>query len=149
MYQIYDEANNSDENKYVQSLRDDLKFKKFEEEKEVYIIFLLRLLKAYEVLKTCSNELEYFYSIVYKHPELKHFEIQSVDFHLGFFFEIVLGDPIIEAALNIVYKGLFAHQTKTFKIVEVISSLRKMLEDKCLFHEIWKQKCEEGLRSHY
>eukprot|EP00826_Nyctotherus_ovalis_P065986 TRINITY_DN9724_c0_g1_i1.p1 TRINITY_DN9724_c0_g1~~TRINITY_DN9724_c0_g1_i1.p1 ORF type:complete len:285 (-),score=76.14 TRINITY_DN9724_c0_g1_i1:83-937(-) len=110
--------------------------------KEAYILFLLQLVKSYEELKLCSSQLEYFYSIVLQYGCFQDFDLYSSDFHFGFFYDIVLCDPLILSAIDIAYTGLCAHQSRTGQVIELIALLKKMMLEKCLFSEIWKKRLE-------
>lgn len=142
IYQIHEKASSSDENRTAHTLKSRTQYKRFEEGKEVYVLFLLQLFKSYEELKLCSSQLEYLYSIVLRYGCFQDFDLYSSDFHFGFFYDIVLCDPLILSAIDIAYTGLCAHQSGAGQVAELIALLRKMMLEKCLFSEIWKKRLE-------
>jgi hypothetical protein len=95
LYQLSEEANNSDEERYNHTLRRNPEFKFFEEARDVYITFALQLIKSHNELEKAYKELDYIYSTVFRLGDYERLNIQSKTIHLGFFYEIVLSDPDI------------------------------------------------------
>ncbi len=139
-YQIHEQTNNTDEENYLHCLRENQKFKPFQDEKEAYIMFALQLLKSYEELKKSAIQLDYLYATVFRFPEFRVFDIRSAAIHLGFFYDIVLSDPVVLEAIKITYNGLCSHGTRILKITELIAHLKQLLDAKLVFNRIWKQK---------
>jgi len=138
VHQINEEVNNSDENKSDHTLKTHVKYKRFEDDKKVYIFFLLQLANAYKELKYCSVELEYLYSSVFRYGDFKHCNVNS-NIHLGFFCEIILSDELIYTGMNIAYTGLWKYQLRTTQVTNLLASIQKMIVDKTLFGEIWRK----------
>ncbi len=99
-FQVNEEANNSDEDKYTHTLRSGTLYKPFEDARELYVLFALELLKAYEETKKAAMQLEYLYDTAFRFGDFAGLDFQSSAIHLGFFYETVLGDPDIMVSLN-------------------------------------------------
>ena len=92
---LFDDSEDSDEDKYVHVMRRSLSFKPFEEAKETYAKFAIQLIRSYEEIKKRSSELDYLYSAMFRFENLGKFDVTCDVVHLGFFYEIVLSDPSI------------------------------------------------------